>query len=44
MHDAKRLLHDVEKQLEGGQTDGAEAKLAQAIEIMNKAPNDPRVN
>lgn len=44
MHDAKKLLHEVEKQLEGGQVGDAEAKIAQATVIMNKAPSDARVN
>ena len=44
MHDAKKLLHDVEKQLDGGQASEAEAKIAQAVVIMNKAPSDARVN
>jgi hypothetical protein len=44
MHDAKKLLHDVEKQLDAGQTSEAEAKIAQAVVIMNKAPSDARVN
>lgn len=43
MHDAKKLLHDAEKQIEAGQTGDIEAKIAQAIEIMNRAPRDPRV-
>jgi len=44
MHDAKKLLHDAEKQIDGGQTGDVEQKIAQAIETMNRAPNDPRVN
>ena len=44
MHDAKKLLHEVEKQLDNGQAGDAEAKIAQAIVIMNKAPSDARVN
>ncbi len=44
MHDAKKLLHEVEKQLDSGQTSDAEAKIAQAVVIMNKAPSDARVN
>ena len=44
MHDAKKLLHEVEKQLDGGQSSEAEAKIAQAVVIMNKAPSDARVN
>jgi hypothetical protein len=44
MHDAKKLLHDVEKQLDSGQAGDADAKIAQAIVIMNKAPSDARVN
>lgn len=44
MHDAKKLLHEAEKALDAGQTGDVEAKLDQATNIMNKAPNDPRVN
>jgi hypothetical protein len=44
MHDAKKLLHDVEKQLDNGQVGDAEAKISQAIVVMNKAPSDARVN
>lgn len=44
MHDAKKLLHDVEKQLDNGQVGDADAKISQAIVIMNKAPSDARVN
>lgn len=44
MHDAKKLLHEVEKQLENGQAGDAETKIAQATVIMNKAPSDARVN
>lgn len=44
MHDAKKLLHEAERQLDGGQAGDVEGKIAQAIEIMNKAPSDPRVN
>lgn len=44
MHDAKKLLREAERQLDGGQSGEVEGKIAQAIEIMNKAPSDPRVN
>ena len=44
MHDAKKLLHDVEKQLDNGQAGDAESKISQATIIMNKAPSDARVN
>lgn len=44
MHDAKKLLREAEKSLDGGQSDGVEAKLNQAIELMNKAPRDARVD
>jgi hypothetical protein len=44
MHDAKKLLRESEKQIEAGQTGDVEQKIAQAIEIMNRAPSDPRVN
>ncbi len=44
MHDAKKLLREAEKVLDGGQSDGVESKLNQAIELMNKAPRDARVD
>lgn len=44
MHDAKKLLREAEKVLDGGQSDGVESNLNQAIEIMNKAPRDARVD
>jgi hypothetical protein len=44
MHDAKKALHEAEKLLDTGQTTEVEAKLDTATNIMNKAPNDPRVN
>jgi hypothetical protein len=44
MHDAKKLLRESEKQIDSGQTGDVEQKIAQAIEIMNRAPSDPRVN
>jgi hypothetical protein len=44
MHDAKKALHEAERVLDGGQIDGVEAKLELATNLMNKAPNDPRVN
>ena len=44
MHDAKKLLREAEKLIADGKTGDAEAKIAQATEMMNKAPNDPRVN
>lgn len=44
MHDAKKLLREAERQLDSGQAGDVEGKIAQAIDIMNKAPSDPRVN
>lgn len=44
MHDAKKILREVEKAIDAGQSDGLEAKLNQATEIMNKAPREPRVD
>jgi hypothetical protein len=44
MHDAKKLLRDAEKQIDAGQTTDVEQKIAQATEIMNRAPSEPRVN
>ena len=44
MHDAKKLLREAEKVLDGGQSDGVESKLNQAIDLMNKAPRDARVD
>lgn len=44
MHDAKKLLREAEKQIDAGQTGEVDQKLSQAIEIMNRAPSDPRVN
>ena len=44
MHDAKKLLRESEKQIDAGQTGDVDQKVAQAIEIMNRAPTDPRVN
>lgn len=44
MHDAKKLLREVEKQLDAGQTGDADQKIAQATELMNKAPRDPRTD
>lgn len=44
MHDAKKLLRESEKQIDAGQTGDVEQKIAQAIELMNRAPSDPRVN
>lgn len=44
MHDAKKLLREAEKQVDAGQTGEVETRLGQATDIMNKAPNDPRVN
>ncbi len=44
MHDAKKLLRDAEKQIDNGQTGDVDQKIAQAIEVMNRAPSDPRVN
>jgi hypothetical protein len=44
MHDAKKLLREAEKQVDAGQTGEVETRIGQATDIMNKAPNDPRVN
>lgn len=44
MHDAKRALREAEKILDTDQTTDVESKLDQATTLMNKAPNDPRVN
>lgn len=44
MHDAKKLLRELEKQLDAGQQLDVEGKINQATEILNKAPIDPRVN
>ncbi|MCS6912490.1 MAG: hypothetical protein RMK29_19105 [Myxococcales bacterium] len=44
MRDAKRALHEAEKLLDQGQTAEVETKLEAATHIMNRAPNDPRVN
>jgi len=44
MHDAKKILREAEKAIDGGQSDGIEAKLNQATDIMNKAPREPRVD
>jgi hypothetical protein len=44
MHDAKKLLRESEKQIDAGQTGDVDQKIAQAIELMNRAPSDPRVN
>ena len=42
MHDAKKLLREAEKAIDSGQPGDYENKIAQATEIMNKAPQDPR--
>jgi hypothetical protein len=44
MHDAKKLLREAEKQLDAGQTGDVDQKIAQATDIMNKAPRDPRTD
>jgi hypothetical protein len=44
MHDAKASLREAEKLLDGGRSAGVRELIDRAIEFMNKAPNDPRVN
>jgi hypothetical protein len=44
MHDAKGLFVGAERILDAEGTAGAAEKIEAAIEIMNKAPSDPRVN
>src|SRR4051812_47103609 len=44
MHDAKKALHDAERSLDRGSAVGVPAQLADAVAIMGKAPDDPKVN
>ena len=44
MHDAKKQLREAEKLIEQEKSGEVEAKIAQATELMNRAPNDPRVH
>lgn len=44
MHDAKKLLREAEKLIESDKPAEVDAKIAQATELMNRAPSDPRVH
>ena len=44
MHDAKASLHEAEKLLDDGRSAGVQQLIDKAIDFMNKAPSDARVN
>jgi hypothetical protein len=44
MHDAKVNLAGAEKILDGDRTAGAKELIDRAVSVMNRAPDDPRVN